>query len=113
MVASRAKMESSPGAMALELAESMELLASKGEWNRVEQIAVRLRTVVLDVPGHERREVVQYVNRCLERVQTQVLGSRNDVTDKLSEIRRGRDATKAYGYSTPVEWSQGHPAPTR
>ena len=99
MVANRATTEVSPGRMAREMAKNMEELAAKGQWDGVEQVVVRLRSAVLEVPEQERREVMEFVNYCLERVRTQALTSRGEVTGKLSEIRRGRDAARAYGGS--------------
>jgi len=99
MVANRATTEMSPGRMAREMAKHMEELAAKGQWSGVEEIVVRLRSVILDVHENERGEVMEYVNYCLERVRTQALTSRGEVTGKLSEIRRGRDAARAYGGS--------------
>ena len=99
MVANRATAEVCPGGMAREMAKNMEELASNGQWKGVEHIAVRLRSAVLEVPEDERREVMEFVSYCLERVRTQALSSRGEVTGKLSEIRRGRDAARAYGGS--------------
>ncbi len=99
MVANRAAAEIGPGRIAREMAEHMEELAAKGQWSGVEHIVIRLRSVVLEVPEGERREVMQFVNYCLERVRTEALSSRGEVTGKLSEIRRGRDAARAYGGS--------------
>ena len=99
MVANRATTEVSPGPMAREMAKNMEELAANGQWQGVEQIVVRLRSVILEVPEQERAEVMEFVNYCLERVRTQALTSRGEVTGKLSEIRRGRDAARAYGGS--------------
>ncbi len=99
MVANRATAQGNPGQMARDMASNMEELAAKGQWSGVEQVVVRLRSVVLEVPEQERREVMEFVNYCLERVRTKALTSRGEVTGKLSEIRRGRDATRAYGGS--------------
>ncbi len=99
MVANRATTEGSPGQMARDMAKNMEELAANGQWDGVEQIVVRLRSVVLEVPEQDRREVMNFINACLERVRTQALTSRGEVTGKLSEIRRGRDAARAYGGS--------------
>lgn len=99
MVANRATAEVSAGRMAREMAKNMEELAANGQWSGVEQIVVRLRSVVLEIPEAERREVMELVNLSLERVRTQALTSRGEVTGKLSEIRRGRDAARAYGGS--------------
>ena len=99
MVANRATAEGSPGQLARDMAKNMEELAANGQWSGVEQVVVRLRSVVLEVPEQERREVMEFVNYCLERVRTKALSSRGEVTGKLSEIRRGRDAARAYGGS--------------
>ena len=99
MVANRATTEVSPVNMAREMARNMEQLAAEGQWSGVERIAVRLRSVVLEVPENERREIMEFVNYALERVRTQALSSRGEVAGKLSEIRRGRDAARAYGGS--------------
>jgi len=102
MVASRATMEASPGKMAREMANNMVRLAEEGQWSGAEHVASRLRSAVLEVPGDERLEVLQFVNHCLERVKTSALSSRNEVATKMSELRRGRDAAKAYGSSLEI-----------
>lgn len=102
MVASRATMEASPGNMAREMANNMVRLADEGQWSGAEHVASRLRSAVLDVPDDERPEVMQFVNQCLERVKTRALCSRNEVATKMSEVRRGRDAAKAYGSSLEI-----------
>ena len=68
MVANRATAEVCPGGMAREMAKNMEELASNGQWKGVEHIAVRLRSAVLEVPEDERREVMEFVSYCLERI---------------------------------------------
>lgn len=102
MVASRATMEVSAGKMAREMASNMVRLAEEGQWSGAENIAARLRSAVLEIPGDERQEVMQFVNQCLERVKTSALCSRSDVALKMSEVRRGRDAAKAYGSSLEI-----------
>lgn len=82
---------------ALDIVGSMASLASRGEWRSVEQLAVRLRHAILDVPEKERRSVLLAVNRHLEELQTVVLTSRAELQGKLSAIHRGRIATRAYG----------------
>lgn len=102
MVASRATMEVSPGKMAREMANNMVRLADEGQWSGAEHVAARLRSAVLEVPADERQDVMQFVNNCLERVTTKALCSRSDVAMKMSEVRRGRDAAKAYGSSLDI-----------
>jgi hypothetical protein len=97
MVATEATTDTKPAAIVLEMLERMEALAANGEWDRTERLAVRIKSAVLDVPEDERQSVVVAVSQTLERVQTRALSSRSEVTDKLSGIRRGRAATRAYG----------------
>jgi len=96
MVASQATIEACPGDIALDIMGRMDALAANDEWSRIEQLAARLRSVILEVPESERHAVVVAVGHCLERVQTKALVSRGEVTDKLAEIRRGQVATRAY-----------------
>ena len=107
MVANQATIEASPGDLALDIVSRMEALAADGEWNRVEQLAVRLKSVILEIPENERQPLVVAVKRHFERVQTRALVSCSELKEKLSEIRRGRIATRAYGQPTP----QGSEAP--
>ncbi len=97
MNASRETIDVKPKLPALEIAEQMERLAAKGDWRRVEQLAFRLEGAVLEVPENERRALVMSIGESLERARTMALASRADVTQKLSGIRRGQVATRAYG----------------
>lgn len=97
MVASHATIDATPGDIAIDTVARMESLADSGEWSRVEQLALRLKALVLEVPENERQALISSISHCLERLQIKVLVSRGEVTDKLSEIRRGRAATRAYG----------------
>lgn len=97
MGANQANIESSPADIAMDLMARMESLAESGDWNRVERLAVRLRNTVLEVPESERQACVVSISHCLERLQVKVLVARGEVTEKLSDIRRGQLATRAYG----------------
>ncbi len=101
MVANQATVETSPSDLAMDTVSRMEELAVNGEWYRVEKLAVRLKSVILEIPDNERQSLLAAVNRRFERVQTIALVSRNELKDKLSEIRRGRIATRAYGQPKP------------
>ena len=101
MVANQATLESTPEDVVLEMLERMEALAANGEWDRTERLAVRIKCAVLDVPEQIRHSSVAAVSQSLERIQTMALSSRSEVTDKLSGIRRGRVATRAYGQPQP------------
>ena len=97
MVAHQTSVESRPADTVIETVARMEASVASGDWARVEQLAVRLRHIVIEVPESERQAVIVSVGRCLDRLQTKVLQSRGEVGDKLSDIRRGRVANRAYG----------------
>lgn len=96
MVASQALMTESSESVVLEMSEHMEALAAKGDWSEVEILAARLRGAVLNVPEAERRSVLRVVQRATEKVAAEAEHARSDVTGKLSALRRGQVATKAY-----------------
>ena len=83
-----------------EMTAQMEQIAGEGDWQTVEQLALRIRNALGGIPESERVAAVQRVQQCIERVQTSALAARHEVTEKLSDIRRGRIATHAYGHST-------------
>ena len=103
MVASRESMEQSPDAIASEMTTSMEAHAASGDWERVEEITVKLRAAVMQVPESRRRELLLAVGRSIEKVQTLAQDARHEVTDRLSAIRRGKDAAAAYESATGTE----------
>ena len=96
MVANRAVLEETPASFVLEMAEQMEALAAEGEWERIEDIAVRLRAAVLGVPEPQRRSLLIAVQRSTDRVVAGARQARQAVSGKLSELRRGQVAKKAY-----------------
>ena len=96
MVASQAAMQEQPAAVALEMAASMEQLASEGEWDRVEELAVRIRSAVMQVSEDQRRDVLLHVQRHLQHVNDMADKYRGDIADRLSVIRRGKHAARAY-----------------
>jgi hypothetical protein len=97
MAANQATISARPADVAMDTIARMEALAASGEWSRIEQLAVRLRNAILEIPEDERQATIVSVGHCLERLQIKVLVSRGEVTEKLSDIRRGRVATRAYG----------------
>lgn len=96
MVASQARLAETPESVVLQLSEHMEALASAGDWDEVEDIAVRLRSAVLNVPEADRRPIVLAVKRSTEKVSAEAQKARQTVTGKISELRRGQAAKKAY-----------------
>ncbi|MDH3615283.1 MAG: hypothetical protein OEQ90_02305 [Gammaproteobacteria bacterium] len=96
MVASHAAMRETPESRVLALSEHMEALAAAGDWDEVEDITVRLRRAVMEVPEARRRRVVLAVQRSIEKVAAGAKQARQTVTGKISELRRGQVAKKAY-----------------
>ena len=90
-------MEHTSSESVLEMVTTMETFADEGDWDRVEEISVRLRTAIMRVPQSERRACLRAAQRGTDKVRQRAKSARDDVTEKLSEIRRGRDAAKAYG----------------
>ena len=81
----------------LELAARMEALAAEGDWTQIEVLSRQLREAVANVPPNERREILLAVQRSTDAIQSIASSARNEVKNQLSGLRRGRDATRAYG----------------
>ena len=96
MVASQAVMEQGPLGTVMELTAEMESFAAGGNWERVEQIAQRIRDAVMDVPDSQRREALVEAQRGMEQVRSLALDAKNDVTGKLAALKRGAHVRKAY-----------------
>lgn len=96
MVASQAALEESPQSIVLRLSEQMEQLAAAGDWEPIEEILSRLPGIILAVPEAERRPVLLAVQRSTEKVSGGAQQARETVTGKISELRRGQVAKKAY-----------------
>lgn len=97
MVASQAVMTETPESVVREMSEHMEMLADAGDWLEVESLVVRLRSALLNVPEAERHILLQLVRRSTDRIAMQANTAKKDVTGRISSIRRGREATEAYG----------------
>ncbi len=82
----------------LMMASRLEAQAHSAEWERVEKLAVRIKSSVMKISEHDRGKAVAAVLQSLARVQTLVLVSRHDLSDKLAEIQRGRVAVRAYDH---------------
>ena len=99
MAANPAAIHETPESVALEMAEHMETLAAAGAWSELEDLVVRLRRAVMRVPETERHDVLVAVRQTTERVALAAANARQDVTGRLSALRRGQVAAKAYGSS--------------
>ncbi len=104
MLANRAEIESGPQREAHELVALMEGAVARQEWERAEKLAVQVKSALLRIPESERAAAVMALSQVFERVKTSALSSRAEVLARLSEIRRGRVAQRAYAQpQSPTE----------
>ena len=96
MVASQAAMQERPEAVVLEMAARIEEHARAGDWEQVEELVVCIRSIILQVPESQRRNVLLNVQRHVQHVNELAEKQRGDIADRLTDIRRGRHAAKAY-----------------
>ena len=96
MVANPAALKHGPNAGVLKMLAEMEAHATCGDWETVEELTVKLKAAVLDVPESQQRETLQAAQRSMEQIQTMAHDAKSDLAGKLSSIRRGKDATRAY-----------------
>ena len=95
MASQSGKQEGAEGRVS-EILASMESYASSGDWERVEVLAIRLRSVVMQVPLDKRRDVMLATRRSLTQVQSMAQFAHHDTAEKLTAIRRGKHVTRAY-----------------
>jgi len=96
MIAHPESLKRTAEATVMAMCARMEELAIAGDWDDVGEIAARLRTAVMDVPEADRRAVLLVVKRSTDKVEAGAKKARGNVTDRLSELRRGQAAKKAY-----------------
>ena len=96
MVASQAVLAESHADVALELVEQMEALAAAGEWEHIEDVAIRLRGAVMEVPESERGPVLVAAQHGIEKVAAEARRARRSITGEMQELRKGQAAKKAY-----------------
>jgi len=96
MVASQAVLAESAADIALEIAEHMESLAVAGDWEHVEDVTIRLRGAVMDVPEAERAAVLHAAQRSVQKVAAEAKKARQAITGEMHELRKGQAAKKAY-----------------
>lgn len=96
MVASQAVMSETPVTVVREMSDHIEVLVREGDWPEVENMLVRLRGALLNVPEAERHELVVAVQRSTEKVAAEAEKAREELAGRLSTLHRGRRATSAY-----------------
>ncbi len=85
-----------PEMIVREMAVDLENLAAAGDWKDVERLMGQLHSVLLSVPEYDRRPLVVVVQRSVEKVAEEVRSARDDVAGRISTLRRGQAAAKAY-----------------
>ncbi len=96
MVASQAELIETPETIVLEMSEHMQVLAANADWAEAERIAVRLRSAIMNVSETKRRSLLAVAQRSTDKVSAEAEKARQDVSGRISAIRRGQAATKAY-----------------
>ncbi len=96
MAAGSAERTQTPEMIVREMAAHLEDLASAGEWKDVERLMGQLHSALLSVPEYERRPLVLVVQRSVDAVAESVRAARDDVGGRISTLRRGQRAAKAY-----------------
>jgi len=89
----------SAAATALQISERMQGLASDGKWDQIESLAVELQRAVMAVAESDRRPLLLALQRSTAAVTAEARDARKDVGGKISELRRGQVAKKAYELS--------------
>lgn len=96
MVASQAVLAESPVHIALALIEQMEALARACDWEHIEDVAIRLRGAVMDIPESERGPILVAAQHGIERVAAAAHQARKSITGEIHGLRKGQEAKKAY-----------------
>lgn len=96
MASSRPVSKEAPETVVLEMSEHMTVLASAGDWDEIERLAIRLRGAFTDVPERRRRELMNTLQFRLASITDEVRKARKEVTRELGQLRRGRQAARAY-----------------
>ena len=100
MAATRPLIQESPRDTALDMAREMLTLAQHGDWERIERVAIMLRSAILEVPEADRREIAAMAEKATEQVRALAENARGDVASRLKALRRGQNAARAYGVNT-------------
>jgi len=96
MVDHRSATKEAPESVVLEMSEHMTALASAGDWDEIERLAIRLRGAFSNVPERRRRELMDTVQFRLASITDEARKARREVSRELSQLRRGRQAARAY-----------------
>ena len=89
----------SPAAAAWRISERMLELASDDAWDEIEALAVELRRAVMAVSEKDRRPLILALQRNTAAIASNARTAREGIGGKISELRRGQVAKKAYELS--------------
>lgn len=96
MGAGSAERTQTPEMIVRDMAADLEELAAAGEWKDLERLMGQLHSALLSVPEYERRPLVLVVQKSVEAAAECVSAARDDVAGRISTLRRGQRAAKAY-----------------
>lgn len=96
MALNNARQAETPETVVMEMSQHLEALARDGDWDEVESLTVRLRGAVMNVPEDRRRAAIHEVQRVTDKVLAEAEIAHRDLADRLSGLRRGQVATRAY-----------------
>lgn len=96
MALSNAQPAELPETVVFEMTQHLVTLARDGEWDEVESLTVRLRSAVMNIPEDRRREAIHEVQCVTEKVMAEAEIAHRHLADRLSGLRRGQLATRAY-----------------
>ncbi len=96
MGAGSAERTQTPEMIVRDMAADLEELAAAGEWKDLERLMGQLHSALLSVPEYERRPLVLAVQKSVEAAAEHVSTARDDVAGRISTLRRGQRAAKAY-----------------
>lgn len=85
-----------PQSIIEDMLHRMQALAAEGDWQRVQTIAEGICKIIPQVPASRRAEVIHQAQRSMAQVEAHARSAHREVGGKLSTIRRGQGASRAY-----------------
>ncbi len=96
MGAGSAERTQTPEMIVREMAAHLGDLSAAGEWKDLERLMGQLHSALLSVPEYERRPLVLTVQKSVDTAAERVSAARDEVAGRISTLRRGQRAAKAY-----------------
>lgn len=76
--------------------DDMDSLVVSGDWEKIESVLKRLPQLLMQIPATERRAVTLTMRSRIEQVRERVLEHSNEVGNRLSTLKTGRQASASY-----------------